>query len=399
MKILQLNIIIILFLSVKAFGQLDDAQNRYFKSLYYYEHQQKDSALIELCHCESEQACEMLKAKIHYENDNFATAINIYKKLLDKNPAESTFQLSLIYAQMGFADESVGWLQKYFEHKDPRYYSQIISNKEYDNISKTSEWREFWNENKYSKNYDRFEEVEYLIKQSKYDEAINMLNSLDVPLHNYKKNYLSALAYFHTKDIKSADKYIDLSINSKPRSVAALELKVKIAKENNDLTTCYNINSNLLKVDKFNPEHILNHAKICYLLSKYEEAEKYIKIYTKFFTDDENAAFLKAKILTKTESLSEALIILNELIGRNPSKTDYFALRADIYYDFKSWNFAANDYSMILDIDPFSSETHHKLGMCYFKQNQMEKACYYWHKATNLKNLEAKQMLYKYCNY
>lgn len=400
MRILILNIIVTLTLfSADIFGQIDINQSKYFKALYYYENNLKDSALVELKFCRSEPQCAFFEAKILFEKGCFTEATSIYKDLLDKEPSESSFYLSLVYADMGFAEESVMWLEKYFEHKDPRFYSQIISNKEFENILRTPEWRGFWEVNRYSKNTEKYEEAIYLINTQKYENAISLISNIDGSSRSYLKNYLLALAYFESGNIKNANKYINLSVSSNSKNVNVLELKLKILKENKDYVASYDLNNNLLKIDKYDPQHILNQAEICYLLSYYDEAEKYIKEYVKYFIDNEKANFLKAQILTKQQKLSEALITLNHIIEKNPSVTEYFNLRADIYSVFESWNFAANDYSMVLDIDPVSPDTYYKIGICYFKLNQMEKACYAWKKATGLKNKDAKKMLNKYCDF
>jgi tetratricopeptide (TPR) repeat protein len=385
--------------SIYIFGQNNVAVSNYYKALGYYQQKNNDSALIQLELCNNDIKCIELAGKIYFENKDYTKAINIFKSLLDSEPAEASFYLSLIFADMGFADESMSWLENYFEYKNPRFYSRIISHSEFDNIVKTKEWKEFWKTERFPKNYEKFEEAEYQIRSENYMEAIVLLSSIQSSFLDYYKDYLTALSYFKLGNFAEADKYADASLKVKQKFVEAYTLKYKISIENKKYENACNHANTLLKIDPYEPSHIVKAAEALNLSAKYYEAEKLITEYTGYFSNDENALFLQAHIFINANKKSEAVLILNSLIEKNPSKIDYFILRAGINYEFKSWDLAKKDFAMVLDIDPMQPETLYMIGMCYYKQSSMQKACYYWAKASQMKHREATRMLYNYCDY
>jgi lipoprotein NlpI len=85
------------------------------------------------------------------------------------------------------------------------------------------------------------------------------------------------------------------------------------------------------------------------------------------------------------------------MIEINPSNSDYFVERANIYYLLESWRFASNDYSMALDINPKLDEVWHHYGMCQYNLDNIESACNAWRRAAGMKNRDAVKMLFKEC--
>ena len=88
---------------------------------------------------------------------------------------------------------------------------------------------------------------------------------------------------------------------------------------------------------------------------------------------------------------------VSKLIAQNPSNTDYFKVRGEIYYGYEMWDLAAYDFSMALDITPDDARLNYLMGMCRYYQATYEKACFYWRRAATGKLREAADMYYRYC--
>ena len=369
---------------------------RYFKALNLLQNNMKDSAIYELNFCNNDVQCMLLKGKIYFENGDYSKAIVTFKSASEKETKLSSYFLSLIYAELGFAEESVFWLEKYFENKNPEFYSQIIANKEFENINKSAEWKNFWAAKRYSKDYEKLEEINYLITTQKYDDAFVELEKIKTPSITFLKNYYYALIYNNINDNNKAKKYIELSISVNSNFIKSNELKLKIEKEDKDYKNCNKTVDKLFEIDQYNPQHLVEKAEICYHLKDYSTAEKYISNYTNYFPSDEVAQYLKVQILTNNKKPLEALKTLNVLIESHP-KSEYFEQRANIHYDFENWDFARKDYSMALDISPNNAEVNYKMAMCYYRQNNIEKACHYCEKAANAKHRQAARFYYENC--
>ena len=390
------NIVILLCLSIVIIAQTVE-QDIYWKALNYLNNNNPDSALIVLNSKDNCYECNKLRADIYLDQNDVLNAINIYKKLTDNLDSESYFMLSVIYAGLGFADESVAYLEKYFEFKNPKFYSEILSYKEFEMINNTFAWKEFWNGTRYSKNELKLEEAEYFIKTENYNSALEILESINYSSKREYIYYLIATIYFNYENFSQASKYVDLSLKSNSNFIPALYLLRDIQSIYQTFELAKQTNERLMNLDPYNQDIICKHAELLLNLDKPIEAEKYIDMYLKYFPDNESANYLKSLILIDGEDYRKALINLNILIEQNPSNSDYFVKRADIYYKLESWRFASNDYSMALDINPNLDQVWYLYGMCQFNLNDEKKACHAWQKSANMKNRKAAKMLYKYC--
>ncbi len=392
---------IIHIILLTAFASASFAQEKipvdYYKALNYYSHENYDSALIQLNSCTDDPNCAIFTAKILFDTGNYSSAIEKFKSIIEISPKEASFGLATIYAEMGFADESIVWLEKYFECKNPKSYSEIITIKSFDNISNSSEWREFWNESRYSKKDEKLSESKYLIKSGNPLAAVDLLQSEDFGSLNYLKFQILSEAYFATENYSAASSNIDISLAKKDDNSESLNLKYEICKKTQNYQDCYTTAIKLLEVNAYDPQNLFRLSESCLLVNRNQEALTFVNTYLGCFPDSEIAVFLKVNILNKQQDYRNALISLNKLISLNSSEKDYFILRADIYYLLESWKFASDDYSMALDITPFQPEVYYKMGVCQFNLNNKEKACHSWKKAANMKNRDAAEMLFKYC--
>ncbi len=389
---------IILFCIIPAINAQDiKIPINYFKAVNYYAQEKADSAISQLQNCSDDANCVLFHAKILFESANYSGSISLYKSVLEKMPSEASLGLSIIYAEMGFAEESVLWLKKHFENKTPKSYSEINSIKAFENISRSEEWREFWDENYISNNTEKLTEAHYLLTNGKSFEAIDLLNSQSFGTRNYLKTQLLAEAFYQNGNINSALQYIDVSLADNSKNPNALRLKAKINKETNNFQTYFDVSLKLLNLEIYNPENLFNYAEACLLLNKQQEALTYINIYLDCFPENEKANFIKVQIFSAQKDYRNALIGLNKLIEINPSDKEYFILRGDTYFLLESWKFASDDYSMALDIYPFLPKVYLNLGVCLQNLDFNEKACHAWRKAASLKNREAAELLFRYC--
>jgi tetratricopeptide (TPR) repeat protein len=390
-----LNIIFFLTVILNLQAQDFDLPLNYYKAEYYLSQNLHDSALLLINNC-SDNYCIELKIDILISQSKYSEAINLSKQLNKTNPATANYKLAKIYAFLSFADESVEYLKKYFEFKDPLPYSKIIKENCFEQISKTSEWRNFWQNARYNNYYEKLFESEYLINTGKYDDAKNMLSE-NFGSYQYLKYYQLALIDYYKNDYSSSYKQINQTLSIKKNYIPALILKYKLEFQLNDFQNALRTKEQLLKIDKYNSIHLYDYAEINYKTKEYSKALNYINIFIDCFPQNENALFLKAEILATKEDFKNALIVLNELLNLNTSKTDYFNLRGNIYYSIKTWEFALKDFTMSLDIDPYDAEIWKKTGDCYFNMNFKEKACYAWKRAATLKSTDAGRMFYKEC--
>lgn len=370
----------------------------YYKALGYRQYNNNDSALLILSNCQNNPSCKMLKAEILYKNGDFNSALNELKRSYDISPEKSSILLARIYSNLGFAEESVYWLEKHFEHKNVLSYSEIISFDEFDQINRSSEWRKFWDTPHYSKNVEKLYEADYLIKTGDYNQAIKILEAESFGSREYIKNTLLAKIYYDEGTINAALRSVNLALADKPNYDKALELKYLISVVSNNYTDAYNVGLNLIRLSPENPENLLRYTESCLMIGKNIEALKYVNIYCNCFPKNEEALYLKTRILVNEKDYRNALISLNKLVLLNPSKKEYFVLRGTAYYNLESWQFAREDFAMALDIDPKLVDVMYMTGVCWHELGFDSKACRWWQKAAGQNHRNAAKMLFRYCN-
>ena len=387
-----LHIALMLLFAVCCNAQIGDLQRDYFRAQNFVLHGETDSAMvIWRIHEDVVEFAECLADHL-IDAEDYSQALEVCRKMENTNPAEAQFRMARIYAGMGFAEESVEYLGKHLAGKAAKSYSQIIRCKEFENINRTQEWRDFWETPRYSKLDETFADAEYNISCGNYDYAIEILDGANTK--SWKRNYLYAQAYYGMEKYTHAAKYLE-SINSKDVDVIALRFNIEKASGNYALA--YETGKLLLAADSYNAENLLDFAEVCMNQKKYLEARRYTGRYLQCFPDNEKALFMDSRLALSSENKDEALVEISQIIEHNSSNPEYFVMRGKIYYGYEMWDLAAYDFSMALDIAPDDARLNYLMGMCRYYQASYEKACFYWRRAATGKSREAAEMYYRYC--
>ena len=388
-----LHIALMLLLAVCCNAQIDELQRDYFRAQNFVLHGETDSAVAIWQSHEDNEAFLLCLADYLIAKEQYSQALEASRKLENLNLTEAQFRIARIYAGMGFAEESVEYLGKHLSGKDAMTYSQIIRCKEFESINRTPEWREFWDTPRYSKSDEAFADVEYYISQQHYDYAIDMLDAMP-NTKSARRNYLYAKIYYGMENHVQAMKYLDQA-NSKDKDVVALRFAIQKASGNYALA--YETGKSLLSVDRYNAENLLDFADVCMHQKKYLEARRYTGRYLQCFPDNEKALYLDARLALFSEFKDDALVEVSQLIAQNPSHTEYFKMRGELYYEYSMWELASYDFSMALDITPDDARLNYLMGMCWYNRAVLEKSCFYWRRAATGKSREAAEMYYMYC--
>ena len=387
-----LHIALMLLVAVCCNAQIDDLQRDYFRAQNFVLHGETDSAMaIWRTHEDVAEFAECLADNL-IATEDYSRALEVSRKLEVINPSEAQFRMARIYAGMGFAEESVEYLGRHLEGKGARSYSQVIRCKEFENINRTQEWRDFWDVPRYSKSDELFADVEYNISQGNYDYAIEILDGTNA--RSWKHNYLYARAYYGMRNYAQAAKYLE-TVNSKDVEVIALRFNMEKASGN--YASAYETGKLLLAADRYNAENLLAFADVCMSQKKYLEARRYTGRYLQCFPENEKALYMDTRLALSAENKDDALVEISQIIEHNSSNPEYFVMRGEIYYDYEMWDLAAYDFSMALDITPDDVRLNYLMGMCRYYQASYEKACFYWRRAATGKSREAAEMYYRYC--
>ena len=128
-----------------------------------------------------------------------------------------------------------------------------------------------------------------------------------------------------------------------------------------------------------------------------EAAKKEMLRYIAIDPDNTEALGLMGKTYAEEGAIYEALPYLNENVEKHPGEASAFSLRGDAWLAARTWDRAAEDYTMSLDLDPENGLVNLNLGIALMNSGRSDDACHYLRKARSLGIKEATDLLAKHC--
>lgn len=106
----------------------------------------------------------------------------------------------------------------------------------------------------------------------------------------------------------------------------------------------------------------------------------------------------KASAEFKLENFTGALDDYNQVIELDPRNANAYNYRGLVNYRLNYFIDAVNDYNNSIDLEPNVASTYYNRGMSYLKLNEKYKACVDFHKACQLKYVNACKMIVIECS-
>jgi len=128
-----------------------------------------------------------------------------------------------------------------------------------------------------------------------------------------------------------------------------------------------------------------------------EAAKKEMERFIKIDPDNTDALGLIGRTYAEEGAIYEALPYLNDNVDKHPGEASAFRLRGDAWLAARTWDRAADDYTMSLDLDPYNGAANLNLGIALINSGRSDDACYYLRKARSLGVKEATDYLARYC--
>lgn len=377
------------FIKGKALAQDDN----YTKAIEFY------SIAIENSSSKSE--CFMERGTAYYELGEFEMAIGDFKKVNSLRPAKASYQLAQCYAKLGDIDNTIEHLKNHLDQRNKKYYYEIVKDNAFYEFQENKKWIALWDNEWYDEYESILNEIGLMINVKDYYPAIEFINqhlpdySEEYELYAFRGSIYSALESYSTA-IEDYNKVIKLKPRMHEYLNTRAELYIQISKPKRA------IEDYMASIDispyQFSIRYQL--ALLQYEQELYEEALENIDFYLKYKPETQSAYLLGGQIYMENKDYLKALEYFNKLLKINQSKAEYFMARGETYYRINQedyMQYAANDFSMALDLQPNLSEAYLMRARTHYAMGKYQEACFDIKQAHKLGNIEAGWEVNDYC--
>jgi Flp pilus assembly protein TadD len=329
---------------------------------------------------------------------DYSEAINEFNAANNLLKGCGEYGLSKTYALKGDPATSLYHLEIDMKSTFRKSSKEIMLDPAFRKIENTPEWRKFWKSEWYSDLEEKISEVEFYASAGKVSEATSLLSEL---IRNYPDNneVLCAEALVNLASGKTQDALkvlINLS-ETEPSNLKYLRALAKVQLAASNPSGASEIFTRLITLEVPDADLYIRRAECFRKTGETDKAIKDVEKYLSFYPEDKYALSLGGKIESASGNMLKGLEFFNVNLKLHPSDPECYIDRANAYFTTKSWNWANDDFSMALDLDPRNSETWLNKGLSLIYLGKTDDACSSFRKALKLGNKKAADLVSRYC--
>jgi len=339
------------------------------------------------------------RGNTHFLMKYYLKAENDFTKASQLEKYSGSLGLAMISARAGDAAFAVKHLEDHLSSRFRVPEKEIKLNKAFENIEDSRKWVELWKKNWYS-SFEKLErDVDYLIKNEHYLQAIDRV---DVYISKYPEKAeaysLKGRINYSRGKIREAELDFTKAVSLDPKNPLFLKKRAGVYTKSGKLQSAVQDISDAIKYDPSMFDLYIKRAGLYKQMNEGDKALSDLNKYLNYFPADETALSMCGKIYINQDKYYSALKYFSLNVKYNPDKPGSFIDRADAYVLSENYKYAIKDYGMALDLDPSNAITWLNRGKVYIKTGNIEKACFDLKRAARLKNREAIKLYKEYCD-
>lgn len=338
------------------------------------------------------------RGNTYFRLKDYAKAENDFTKASQLEKYSGSLGLAMVSARTGDTDLAVKHLQDHLSSRFRIPEKAVKLNKAFENIDDSRKWVELWKKDWYS-SFEKLErDVDYLIKNEHYLQAIDMV---DVYISKYPEKaeayaIKGGINYARGK-IREAELDLTKGVSLDPKNPLFLKKRALVYTKAGKHQSALKDISDAIEYDPSMFDLYIKRAGLYKQMNKGDKALSDLNKYLNYFPADETALSMCGKIYINQDKYYSALKYFSLNVKYNPDKPGSFIDRADAYVLSENYKYAIKDYGMALDLDPSNAITWLNRGKVYIKTGNIEKACFDLKRAARLKNREAIKLYREYC--
>ncbi len=345
-----------------------------------------------------DQKCIFYRGIAQYQLQNYTAARSDLQLAVESGYPEAYLWMAKLYVSAGSYPEANHAIEQYLKESKHPDVTEIKKEELFKRLHNTQEWFSLWEKDLLSDEMKIQEEVNFYISKMNFEKAHEIIGAnLNKGLDDAFLYELNSRVYFREGIFQLALNDINTAISIRSGSERLLKLKADYLVQLNKNFEAVKILTELLENTPEDFSLRFMRANTAYSAGEYDLAYADINIYMKYFETPETV-YLMGEILYSRGEYLEALKYFNRLIRDEVAQAKYFKARGLTYYETKTYQYAAYDLSMSLDLDPNDAQTNLYLGITQYHLGEKELCCYYLKRAKNFGELSAIEYLRKYCD-
>jgi tetratricopeptide (TPR) repeat protein len=329
---------------------------------------------------------------------NYQEGINDCNAANRITPFSGEYDLARIYALKGDPKTALYHLEQNLGSTFRKGERDIMLDPAFGSVENTPEWRQFWKKEWYTGIEKKISELEYYLASGMVAESNEALAELK---QNYPGN--DEVKYAEVLTTMSSGKYPDavklaLELTDKnPVNEKYLRILGRVQTAASNPAGASITYSRLLESGLADAGLLLLRADCYRKTGEYNKALTDINKYLEIYPASKSGLSTAGKIEAASGDNISALKYFTENVNSHPSDAECYLDRANSYFVSKSWEWAINDYSMSLDLNPTDSGAWLNKGISLINSGRTEDACHDLRKSFSLGNKRASEYISRYC--
>lgn len=340
----------------------------------------------------------LTRAEAFLAGDDYSGAINDYNSANRVSPGSGEYGLARIYALKGDATTAVYHLELCLGSKYRRSEREIMLDPAFSLLENRPEWRQFWRKDIYTSLEKGIAEIEYNLSTGRVTDAKSLFTELRAGYpESDELAYAGAMISFSEKKYPESLKALDALLAEEPDNEKYLRLLARNQEASGNPAGASSTYTRLLNAGAGEPELLMLRAECYRKTGETDRALKDVVRYLDLYPGEKKALSRAGKLAAASGDNLLALTYFSENLRLHPHDAECYIDRANAYFVSNSWEFAAKDYSMALDLQPQNPDAWLNMGISRLSMGNREGACFDFKKAFNQGNKKATEYISRNC--
>jgi predicted Zn-dependent protease len=340
----------------------------------------------------------LLRGDVYLNSGKMKEAKSDFMAAESTNQGSGLYGLARCAAAVGDARAAVSYLEAHLKSPYRKSEPEIMLDKSFGSIQSSPEWKNLWKKDWY-KGYERKSwEIDHYLKIGKTDLAEEVWRELSATYSD-----MPVTDYCYARILTARGLYRDATALLTPLTIkpdAPVPYLTALAEAQAGEGSYYAaamVYGRLIDAEYPDPQLYLKRAALLVKAGDRDAAKDDLETYLGLNPENSEALGLIGKTYAEEGAIYEALPYLNMNIEKHPGEATAFSIRGDAWLAARTWDKAAEDYTMSLDLNPENAAVNLNLGIALINSGKTEDACHYLRKAKEQGNKDATKYLSKYC--